>query len=581
MGGFILYQNNINLEKNAIIDTFQKQGLVAYKSFNISNYSIWIFKKVLISNQNYFILNRDNAIFSTGTLIYRSLNPNNSIKRLLQDIISDNIDEEKIIGHFACILLIEGNVKLFIDKGGTYSIYFNKEKTVFSSSFLAVSLGLIEGLTINKNALTEVLLTGGLIGPETLFNEILRLEPGQVSNDFRPKLIKLKLPEYYLDSKKDRSTLITEQLDRLDNYFGAIEKLSNQYGSLIGLTGGFDSRLLMCFAERHFNKVNYFSYGRIFKNIELEVSEKLASVVNKELNITKFTSPLQMTENEAANTLDKAFYHYDGHIRTQSYWHEEYNTLDYTKLLYSSNFVGFHGVGGEQYRNYERMIKPYWNFNSWLRQEVVFRYSANIFFNKTNEKLFINYFKAKIEKKLNIKAPRFIDHLFVKRYYNEIHNISNRTTRSTIENKAVYFLSPFADPLISYKAYEIIPKLGSSLEFQSLMIKKINPALASIDSNYGFNFFDGESLSSCMKGYLKELVPRRLFFRIYHHTKKTKNDDFYNNYKNKFSFVREAENNIKKLNLDIDVDKLKLIKDTGWLLIATGYFLKKFHHKLK
>jgi len=57
--------------------------------------------------------------------------------------------------------------------------------------------------------------------------------------------------------------------------------------------------------------------------------------------------------------------------------------------------------------------------------------------------------------------------------------------------------------------------------------------------------------------------------------------DFYNNYKNMFTFVKESENYIKQLNLNIDLEKLKYIRDTGWLLIAAGHFLKKFSAKIR
>jgi len=581
MGAFFLFRKEILFDQKSVDQVFEEQGFDPPTKFEISDYILHLFKKILVLENNYHFLDKDNAIFSTGTLIYKSLTPAQSLKQLIIDLKNNKFCDQELIGQFTVLVIIDGELKLLPDRACVNNVYYNKQKTMFSSSFLAVSMAVSDSLTINKNSFTEVLLTGGLIGPETIFNEILRLEPVLLESDFKPKLIKLKLPEYNLDRQKNINTLIVEQLDRLDAYFNSISKLADQYGSLIGLTGGFDSRLLMCFAEQHFKKINYFSYGRKIKNIEIEVAEKLVNVVNKKLNLTKFSEPFQMTEDEAYNTLDKGFYHFDGHIRTQCYWHEEYNTLAYTKSLYDSSFLGFHGVGGEQYRNYERMIKPYWYFNSWLKHELIYRYSSNIFLNKTDEKKFVNYFKEKIEKKLSIKAPKFINHLFVKRYYNEIHNISNRTTRSTIENKAVYFLSPFVDPLISYKAYEIIPKMGSSLDFQSLMIKKINPALAKIDSNYGFNFFNGESLSSSMKGYLKELAPRSLFFKVYHHNKKSKQDDFYNNYKNMFTFVKESENYIKQLNLNIDLEKLKYIRDTGWLLIAAGHFLKKFNDKIR
>ncbi|MHB2149530.1 hypothetical protein ACX8XP_10770 [Calditrichota bacterium LG25] len=578
MSAFFLYSYNYNFDLKEVKNIFKKQGFTEPIEFDFNTYKLWVYKKILTNDKNYFLIDSNNLIVAIGTLVYKGENYYNSIKQILIDFIKKKFSIDDLLGHYVIFLKINGKCKFFIDRSNIQNLYYNKEKTILSSSFLATSI-VNKKLSINNNAVTEILLTGGLNGPDTIFNEIKRFEHEEDITFPDLEYIKFPSPEYKITNKK-KELLISDQLDILDSYFNQIKNLADEKGVLIGLTGGFDSRLLMCFAEKHFNNISYFSHWRKKRTKELEIAEELANIVQKKLRIFQVAHPLDMTEDEALLNLDKSFYQFDGHIRTQAYWHEPYNTLDYIKKIYADKFLGLYGIGGEQYRNYERMIKPRWNYHSWLKYEILFRYSDNIFITTKDEKDFINYFSEKLNKKLGLNKPNFVNHLIVKRYFNEVYNISNRTVRISIENKAVYFLSPFADPYISYKAYEIVERMGNSLQFQAEMIKRINPNIAKINSVYGFNFYDGENLKSKFSSYLKEMLPKSLFFYFYHKMKKSRSDVFYNTYSTKFDFMNKFEEKIYDLGLTINIDRLKKIKDTGWLLIALGYFLYKFEDKL-
>lgn len=577
MGALLLKHKTAKISQEKILSSFLSQNLSKYYKVNVRDYQIWVFKRNLALGNNYYE-NGNDGIFLSGTLIYKNKSQQESMKAFLFDFIQEDLSCDSIIGQFSIVLKVDGVLYLITDRSGISNVYYNDSKTIISTSFLAVSMA-ERNLKLNKLAITEILLTGGLIGPDTIFENVKRLE--QKENIEFPSINIIKLPpvDYELGNKS-RSSLINEQLDRLDYYFSSISKLANEQGVTLGLTGGFDSRLMMCFAERHFENIEYFSHWRKRKTKELIIAERLAKAVNKKLNIYEVIHPLDMSEEEAWNTLDKGFYHYDGHIRTQAYWHEAYNTLDYLKMVYQNNYLGLHAIGGEQYRNYERMIWPRWNYHSWLKHEVLYRFSENIFFSKADEKNFIDYYSSKICHKLNLGQKNYINRMTLKRFHNEVYNLANRAVRSSMENKSVFFLCPFADPLVSYKAYEIVPKLGPSLSFQADMIKKISPRLAKIESEYGFNFFDGENFRSVLNGYIKEAMPKKLFFNFYHYRKKTRKNTFYFQYRKRHHFMSELDDLVDNLPLNIETKRLKNIKDTGWLLISLGYFLKKMKTKV-
>jgi hypothetical protein len=577
MGSFLLKNNRNKISENEIVKVFASLDQKKYIKLNLEDYSFFFFQRVVSKDSDCYEDIRG-KIFLSGTFIYGKNSVHESLKIFFHDFLHENINYKSIYGQFVLVILIKAKLHLLTDRLRIHNVYFNNNKSILSSSFLAIST-LQKRLEFNKNALIENLLTGSLIGPDTTFNNIKRLEKKDKTNFPGLNIIDLPSVEYNL-SKKSRNELINNQINILDDYFTSIKKLANEKGAALGLTGGFDSRLLMCFAERHFDNIEYFSHWRKSRTKELTIAEKLTRTVDKKLNIYECKDPLEMTEEEAWANLKKGFYFYDGHIRTQAYWHEPYNNLDYLQRIYSNNYLGLNGIGGEQYRNCERMIRQKWNFWTWLKFEVLFRYSDNIFLTKKDEQNFLDYYALKIRRKLELGEKKDIDRLDLKRFHNEVYNVSNRAVRCSMENKAAFCLCPFADPVVSYKAYEITPQLGPSLSFESEMIKKINPQLAKIESEYGFNFYDGENFGSKMNGYIKEAIPKKLFFKIYHYKKGTRKNTFYHQYFKRYPFMKELDDLVDNIPITIDVKQLKNIRDTGWQLISLGFLLKKLKSQI-
>ena len=578
MGGFLLYPESIDLSRKEVDQLFGHMGLVPGKVFSNGRFNILLYKKSLAENESYLESGKD-YIICVGTFFYRKQSQNDSLKIFLKDFKNNQIFNDEIIGQFSLILVIDNQINLILDRLAIQNVYFDARNKIMSSSLLAVCTAHPGKLDLNRNSIVEILLTGGLVGPDTVFNEVKRVEP--IDNIIFEGIKVINLPEVnYTLKERSRDKLITNQLDTLDHYFSLISKPVSENKVILGLTGGYDSRLLMCFAERHFTNTSYYTHWRKGENKEIELVKILAKKIQKELHQYVVKYPEDMTREEALDTLQQSFYHNDGHIRTQIYWHEYYNTLDYARSIFGTGFLALNGIGGELYRNFEKMVLPEWNFESWLKYEILYRNSANLFNDKKTENEFIAYFSSKILDRLRVDQPRFIDRLFLKRYHNEVYNVSNRCVRSVMENKLINSLSPFVEPLVSFKAYEAIPALGNSMSFQSDMIKMINPELAKVNSNYGYDFFTGESFLSVIQNYLFEMLPKKYFFKMYNAIRKNYNDDFYDRYKYRFDFMTGFEDHIMDLNLPVDIKRLKSIKHTGWLLISLGFFLMELENKI-
>ena len=560
-------------------EIFRKQGLTCIKDISLFGY------RILLFNRYYgdflpFYESKDAFIFVSGNLIYKKQTYSVSIKNYLNDFLLNCIQRDQVLGQFTIVIGTKKELSIITDASGLLNIYYNSDRTVISNSLLGILYATPGTQKLNKRAITELLLTGSLISPDTFFEGIRRIERNALAQLKSINFIHLE-PIITESTVKSKIGLVNQQLEILDNYFSSVKSLADELGVVIGLTSGFDSRLLMAFAERHFENVEYYTHWRNHQSIEVQIAKKLTNELQKELGQFQVKLPIDMSEVEMLENLESAFYYNDGHIRMQNYWHEPYNTIEYIMQVFKFNRLGLNGIGGEQYRNYERMILPKWNFKSWLEQDILFRYSGDIFRTNRLGRDFYDYYSGKVRQGLQLENRKYINRIDIKRFHNEIYNISNRNIRLNMENNVGHLLCPFVDSSISFSAYNIIDKLGNSLSFQSEMIKKINPSLAKIESDYGFNFYDGENIKSILIGYMKESLPKKLYYKSYKGLKRRASDKTYASFLSKFEFMSNGHKSIADLELDIDESKLSQFSESGWQLISLGYFLNKLDDKIE
>lgn len=115
-----------------------------------------------------------------------------------------------------------------------------------------------------------------------------------------------------------------------------------------------------------------------YRENEKDKDFSIAKYICQQLNINLTIIKENITQLNLEEILDNICYFVDGQIRAEIYWQDFFNSRDY-KLKIFKNKLELNGIGGEQYRNVERMILPYWKFNNWLENEYLFKYSGNCF----------------------------------------------------------------------------------------------------------------------------------------------------------------------------------------------------------
>lgn len=576
MGAFLLikkYTPNFSILES--LKSFNKQGFHQYNYFKLKDWDLYLFQKQLTKHTQY-IENEHFFICVVGTLVYKNKSIESTLPAVLSDLTNGiNISENIIGGYFLIIYnKITGSIQFKTDLLGVQKTFVYGQNEVLSSSFISIVEGVTNSLTLNRDAIVENLCTGSIHSNETIVNEIVKFQASE--NEAERKKFFENHPTF--QTKKES---VEKQIEALDEYFIKIKPYFNNIKIDSGITGGFDSRLLFAMLKRHFSlsSIQLHSHRRKILNLEFLIGEKIAknslvSFVSEEVCAIE-----DIGDNVLENIIDEGLYFYDGQIITHAFWHEEFNTLAYRKKILGDHLLGLHGIGGEQYRNQERIIGKI-AFDKWIEYGLIKKMAGEPFIHNSTKRKITEKLTITITEKLDIKNNH-IGLLELKRFANEVYIPSNRGVRSNMENKISYFLCPYADPFVSRIAYGAVPFLGVSLNYQAEIINRVDPVLAKEISDYGFNFEKGEPFSKSLFFSLGEnFIPWPIWITA---IEKLKRETFNNHWKtigyNRI-FLKKLIELVKQYSLGINIDTILSRPDNGPLVYELGYFLKKYNHKI-
>jgi hypothetical protein len=585
MGAFVLFKKSSNyIDRKGIENTFYKKGFKANpEKVNLKSHILWYYPKMKLGEVN-LIKQGPKVLMGTGTFIYNQKWGLSALYDIINSISRDEFDVSRVKGDF--LLLFgnnDGSIHFYPSPSYTYNIFYDKNETIFSSSFLAVLNGKNHRYSLNKAAISELLLTGNLVGPDTIINDIHRLENNSTLNNnyihHHKRSSNAKREYEYGKTINDLNKAVDYQLSVLRNYFSRVTPFFKEKGVGVGLTGGLDSRLLLGEMISHNIEPMIYSTWRKTHTDEFSNAKKLTKALGTELHYIRHKTWNKMTQESFLELLNNNFWYNDGLIRTHQLWSEEIKSKEYLYTLLGKNQINTSGVGGEQYRNNERLkVDKYYDFRKWLHYEVLLKHNDNPFPQKKETEKILDYVQEKIKTKLDLKSDHKIHYLDIKRYYNEIYNPANRTIRNNIENQSHYFLSPFTDFKVSQKAYSAIPWLGLDFDFEKKMINFLNPVLANIQTDYGFSPNEKIKYKERLLTYTKRSLSYKLLWALYRKNKPK--SQLISNMNEKFPLIKNYIKTVEELNLPIDIS---IIMNSGFLsplVLELGFFIKKFDNKL-
>jgi hypothetical protein len=547
VGAFFLFDKSLNISKEEIVSLYTKKGFSTIRHFEIDPYKLILCNKQLIPDHNY-VHNSDIDLYTCGSLFYKGLNYCASLTELLNDFKHDSIDAGRLFGNYVLMFYnkTKRTIAFFIDPSFIKAAYYDTEREILSTDFLAIARARESNYSLNRLAIIESITTGNLITPDTYINEVERIDKigiATLSKRFNAINFNIIAPTVE-NNVHSRKQAIRSANELLEFYFTEASAISNQYGAHIGLTGGFDSRLLLTHAKGTLAKVITNSFWRLdskdYINAKQLAFEANLDFVSYENKVFSCLLPHEIIE--------ESLYNFDGQIRSQNRWDQIFSLRDYTKYISEGHYVGFHGSGGEQYRNADHISRPV-NFDDYVLNEWVFRQASDAFMNNNERTEVYCYIKNKVLRLTGSLKTRLCLR-DIKKIQNEVWNTSNRTIRINVLNQQQFYFAPFTEYLVAQSAYQYVPFLGISADFQTEMIRSMDPKIAGVMTNYGYNLNRGEPFERKAVYYLASLFPRKVLLNWYSLYKRSQQEPHISNTDQDYGHVfKELTNHIRLSSL--------------------------------
>ncbi|HYF67664.1 MAG TPA: hypothetical protein VD884_05990 [Ohtaekwangia sp.] len=575
MAGFFvsLCFNDINAGKAV----FEAKNLSVSFEKKISSFTLIKFRKLLLTLDEFIYESGEHVIVASGTLSYRSLDAKSGFERLCKDILNGVLENAELFGHYTIVHIYASTVKLYFDEAGYGAPYVIQNKFI-SSSFLACC-ELSESLSLNQYSIFRTIYTGLYDSEDTTFHEIRKINKKECWNienikvEFIPIIQKIETPE--LTSQREG---VTYQLNELSSYMRRWKPQVEKYSGDIGLSSGYDSRLMVALLVEHnpgaFQVHSYWKEVEDFDNI---IAKEIAKTIGLVLVGVPVKNRNNLAGNEFEGILKNAFLYYDGIFPSNHGWVREYRTsLHRSKILGSARF-GFSGISGEQYRNDFNLLNKKYKIEYVIENILLEDFNHIVLRNSTFSYAGMEHLRDWVGKRLIPNGNRtMLSKEDILRMYCEMWVPGGPGLRNRMENTLSFFVSPFTERKIQHSAYASFKYLGVNGQFQASMINRLNPNLAAILSDYGYPFTK-IPLAYILKSYLSGFVGRKTIAAL----RKAKNSKYLDTFGKHRANVEAKLYNLNQYGLSFPIKSDLFKQDTYDRLIALSMLLNEYSNKIR
>ncbi|MBN1183220.1 MAG: hypothetical protein JXB49_13080 [Bacteroidales bacterium] len=481
MSNLILFKKTKTFDYDIIVKLQTIMRLRETITFNCSGYNLWLFQKIN-STDNYNIYREGkNLAVATGTFFYKSYSFKESLNQLYRDFLCERFSITELYGHYAIVIIIDEKINIINDSLGIQRIFSTSDRSVISTSFLATWFSHIKPLSINRNAFFEKISTGYITAPDTLIEGIIDITYDNFNENL---LIKHHYPltNYFSKGKED----IDFQVSKLHEYFEKLFFLAHGHSISLGVSSGFDSRMLLSIIREYSNKYLYTHSTKGVHKKESEIAIKIANMLGDNISIKETTNADNVNLITAEALLTDLFYYFDGRTANNSGAFSYTGTYEYNYHHLKNVYLGLNGKGGEVYRNYYNLPRGRFSFKKWFLMHECYS-SFKLVFSREQRNEIVRNIENKILKRL-LSEGRKWDRWLIQRYYSEIRQPDCEASIINAHNKITRYVAPFLDGNLLRDAYKSFDSKGVSDRFQSRLIYRLSPELAGIKSKYGYDF---------------------------------------------------------------------------------------------
>ena len=507
---FICKKDNVDHVKPAFV-LFSEMGFTSPTSIEVGEWVLFAYPKMATAAFN-IASDHDSRLVSVGTPIYRGLDYSGSLAALIKDFLSGSIDTEQLVGQYTLLFCRGDTIEILCDPLRSKHLFTDIDHRMLSSHMLPISQCLDGDLHVNRNAVYEKFLTGIIMPPNTLFEEIVQIDKS-VEEDITREGTGIQFTRIMplCVSRSGATTFkecLVEQADALRNYFEMLDAAGRD-GTDIGLSGGYDSRLgLACLNQ--YTRVKMHLHSHATEDVhqkDLMIAKQMADHVG----VPCHTVPTRKLSHcdHVDDILRKSILYFDGRSSFSIGGCGEVYTASYRRESTEGTPFSLTGVGGELYRNVFDIGFRSIRFDRFMEDKVF----SQCFRRAIPESLYqelkddiINRAAARLGIDQRGRQSKAVAH----RYYCEIMMPDGQGVALDAYNQVSCCVAPFMEPRIISKGYEAIPFHHSGGEFEGKLIGYIDPGLAEIPSSYGYPIAS-RSMKAKIKESLRTYIPTFLW----------------------------------------------------------------------
>jgi hypothetical protein len=509
MGGFLYCAKKADTHSNASLsrslEVFEKKQLSDGRLLSLKeviekpDFVIYLYEKIGLVSENVCHLENGDFILNTGTIIYKHKTGRSGLKKLYADFDPAAFQFDCLQGQF-CVLVYKNN-RLYIwnDLFGVYHVFTNEDRSLISSSFLAV-VRQQKSRQIDLQAMYEYVLEGASYNDGSYIKGVKLLDAFRIhelSTD-SPVLVKQhSLEKNQTDNFEERIELT---VDSLITYFKA---LKSGFGSNVcsALSGGYDSRLILALLiEVGMDPYLYVYGGR--QSADVRIASAIAAAEGLEIHHDNRIVKKPSLE-EFRELIQREYFYCDGHGPNGVFS----NGAEFNARTIRSNAADLqlNGAGGEIFRNFWKLPDRAITIQDFLKSRFD-RLPAATFKTGFNKQKYLSKLETKIQHMLaidhNVMTVNEVAKLYV---YMRIKYWMGYNT--SIQNVRSYALIPLSEPVFAVPSFSIPFRQKEAGEFEAALIRRLNPKLAAYDSAYGYNFSDKPPLAALIKNSLVTNLP--------------------------------------------------------------------------
>ncbi len=487
MGAFFIRNKYKAPNTNPALDLFSEMGFAAPTSFEVGQWVIYVYPKMAATAAN-IVSDNGCTLISAGTPIYRGLDYTGSLAVLLRDYLSDGIDHKQLIGQYTILFCQGNNIAILCDPLGSKHVFTDVNHSMLSSHMLPVCQCYDGELHLNRKAVYEKFLTGIIMPPNTMFEEIIQIDKKTAKSiTLEEQGIEFIETDSICTLRSGSKTFrecLDEQADTLRKYY---ELLSNagRDGIDIGLSGGYDSRLVLACLNKFYKGMIHL-HSHATENVhrkDLTIANQMADYVGVPCH-TVATKKLCHCD-QVDEVLRKSILYFDGRSSFSIGGCGEVYTASYRKESTECIPFTLTGVGGELYRNVFDIGFRKIRFDRFMEDKVFspnFRKAISDDLYRELKDDIITRAASRLDVDQSSRESKAIAH----RYYCEIMMPDGQGVALDAYNQVSCCVAPFLEPRVIAKGYEAVPFHHSGGEFEGKLINSIDPGLAALPSSYGY-----------------------------------------------------------------------------------------------